>query len=126
MVGGSGEVRAKRRAAAMGSAMQLNSATGVMLPGVARAPDMATTSFAFRKVSGRWEAARAKVVRGPMPMRVIVLGGVGVEDVQDGEVGGGGGGGEEGGVEGVVCGGGGGEEGGGGWGVEEVGPEVWM
>ena len=62
-------------AAAMGSAMQLNSATGVMLPGTEMAPDITTTSLAFMKIVGDSEAARAKFVRGPMAMRVIVSGG---------------------------------------------------
>ena len=75
VLAGSGLVSAYTRAAAMGSAMVLNSATGVMLPGSVIAPPMTTSSFAFIKVTGSWAAARAKVVKGPRAMRVVVLGG---------------------------------------------------
>lgn len=59
----------------MGSAMQLNSATGVMFPGTAMVPDMRISSWAVANVWGEWVAARAKVVAGPMPRRVMVFGG---------------------------------------------------
>lgn len=75
VLAGFGDVNAYRRAAAMGSAMQLNSATGVMLPGSEIAPPITITSLAFRNTCGSWEAARAKFVSGPMPMRVMVSGG---------------------------------------------------
>ena len=75
VVAGFGDVRAKTRAAAGASAMVLNSATGVAFPGPVTAPPMTRTDFARRKVVGEWEAARARLVRGPMAMMVIVPGG---------------------------------------------------
>lgn len=68
-------MRAKIRAAAIGSAIQLNSPTGVMFPGMESAPDMAISSKAFVNVVADSEAAREKFVRGPMDIRVIVSGG---------------------------------------------------
>lgn len=56
--------------------MLLNSATGVILPGTDMAPDMTITSLALRNVVDEVDAARAKFVRGPMPIRVIVSGGL--------------------------------------------------
>ena len=38
-------------------------------------PPITIRFLALRNVWGDWEAARAKFVRGPMPIRVIVLGG---------------------------------------------------
>ena len=75
VLSGSGDVRAYTLAAATGSAMQLNSATGVILPGMEMAPDITTTSLAFMNTVGDSEAARAKFVSGPMAMRVMVSGG---------------------------------------------------
>ena len=60
----------------MGSARQLNSPTGVMLPGSSIAPPITRTSFARRKVCGDFAAARAKVVSGPKAIRVKVSGGL--------------------------------------------------
>lgn len=45
------------------------------MPGTAMAPPMTRRDLAFRKVVGAWAAAVAKVVRGPMAMRVMVWGG---------------------------------------------------
>ena len=73
---GFGDVSAYMRAAAIGSAMLLNSAVGVMLPGSRSAPPMTSSCFARRKVCGSVAAAVAKVVSGPIAIRVIVLGGL--------------------------------------------------
>lgn len=72
---GLGDVSAKMRAAAVGSAMVLNSATGVALPGLWIAPPMIRTDLARKNVAGECEAARARLVSGPTAMMVIVLGG---------------------------------------------------
>ena len=62
----------KTRAAAAGSARILNSPTGVMLPDTVIAPPMTTTLFARRNVCGEREAARAKLVRGPIAIMSMV------------------------------------------------------
>ena len=59
----------------MGSAMQLNSATGVMLPGEEIVPPIMMTSLAFVKTVGSAAAAVARFVSGPIAIRVIVSGG---------------------------------------------------
>lgn len=71
-----GDVRAKTRAAAVGSAKMLNSPTGVIFPGSAIAPPIIKTLFARRKISGDREAARARFVKGPMAMMSTVPGGL--------------------------------------------------
>ena len=75
MLAGLGEVRAKRRAAAVGSAQVLNSAKGVTFPGTEMAPPMMRIDLARVRVWGACEAARARLVRGPMAMIDIVFGG---------------------------------------------------
>ena len=75
VVAGFGDVSAYTLAAAVGSAMQLNSATGVMFPGSFRVPPMTTTSLAFMNVFGSFAAAMAKVVSGPMAIKVMVSAG---------------------------------------------------
>ena len=72
---GLGEVSAKMRAAAMGSALVLNSATGVTLPGLRTAPPITRTDLARRNVVGECDAARARFVSGPTAMIVMVSGG---------------------------------------------------
>ena len=72
---GFGDVNAYTLAAAMGSAMQLNSATGVMLPGRSTVPPITMTSLAFMNVFGSSAAAMAKFVNGPMAIKVMVSGG---------------------------------------------------
>ena len=75
MLAGLGEVNAKTRAAAVASAKVLNSPTGVMLPGTEIAPPMTRTDFARISMVGACEAARARLVRGPIAMTVMVSGG---------------------------------------------------
>lgn len=70
-----GDVNAKMRAAAMGSAMVLNSATGVTFPGLRTAPPMTRTDLARRNVVGECDAARARLVSGPTAMIVMVSAG---------------------------------------------------
>ena len=55
--------------------MQLNSPTGVMLPGSSMVPPMTTSSLAFMKVFESSAAAMAKVVNGPIAIKVIVSAG---------------------------------------------------
>ena len=55
--------------------MQLNSPTGVILPGSSMVPPMTTTSLAFRNVFGSSAAAMAKVVNGPIAIKVMVSAG---------------------------------------------------
>ena len=50
VLAGFGDVSAKILAAAVASAMALNSATGVMFPGSRKQPPITRTSFARRKV----------------------------------------------------------------------------
>lgn len=98
---GSGDVKAKRRAAAKASEWMLNSARGVIyscyivsicfayrfyvqesavnvelltFPGASTAPPMTTTSFALKNVSGSSAAANAKFVIGPTATIVTVSG----------------------------------------------------
>ena len=73
MLSGLGAVRAKILAAAVGSASVLNSATGVAFPGPSTTPPMISTCFARRNIAGECEAARARLVKGPIAMMVMVL-----------------------------------------------------
>lgn len=73
---GFGLVNAYTLAAAVGSAMQLNSPRGVILPGVSMAPPITSTAFARMKILGSVDAAMAKFVKGPIAIRVTVLGGL--------------------------------------------------
>ena len=57
VLAGFGDVRAYIRAAAEGSAMQLNSATGVMLPGSSMVPPITMTALARMNVVGEMDAA---------------------------------------------------------------------
>lgn len=75
VLSGFGADSAKIRAVAMGSAMVLNSATGVAFPGAETAPPMIRTDLARRNIVGECEAARARLVRGPMAMMVMLPGG---------------------------------------------------
>lgn len=75
MLAGSGLVKAYSLAAATASAMVLNSPTGVMFPGTSTAPPITRICLARRNVFGPCAAAVARVVRGPMAMRVIVSAG---------------------------------------------------
>lgn len=76
VLAGVGDVRAKTRAAAVESARILNSPTGVIFPGSTIAPPMTETLFARRKTCGDREAARARLVNGPIAMMSIVSGGL--------------------------------------------------
>ena len=75
MLAGLGEVKAKTRAAAFASANVLNSPTGVILPGTEMAPPITRTDLARISTIGACEAARARLVSGPMAMTVMVSGG---------------------------------------------------
>lgn len=75
MLSGVRDVKANTRAAAIGSASVLNSATGVMLPGKDTAPPINRTDLTRRKTRGSCDAARATLVNGPMAIRSIVSGG---------------------------------------------------
>lgn len=75
VLAGLGDVNAKMRAVAEGSAKVLNSATGVAFPGTEIAPPMTRTDLARMRIFGECDAARARFVRGPMAMIVIVPGG---------------------------------------------------
>lgn len=75
VVAGLGDVNAKTRAVAVGSAKVLNSATGVAFPGPETAPPMTRTDLARMNIFGARDAARARFVRGPTAMIVIVPGG---------------------------------------------------
>lgn len=75
MLLGVGEVNAKTRAAETGSAMVLNSPTGVKFPGTDTAPPMTRTDLARRNTCGEWEAASARFVKGPIAIMSIVSGG---------------------------------------------------
>ena len=72
VLAGFGDVNAYTLAAAIGSAIQLNSATGVILPGSSMVPPMTTTSLAFMNVFGSSAAAMAKFVNGPIAIKVMV------------------------------------------------------
>ena len=82
VLAGLGDVNASTRAAAIGSARTLNSPTGVMFPATLIAPPMTNTSFARRKVCRSWEAAIAKLVKGPSAIRVMVSGGFDASSVK--------------------------------------------
>lgn len=75
VLAGLGDVKAKTRAAAVASARALNSATGVILPGEEIVPPMTRTDLARMNTVGECEAARARFVRGPIAIMVIVSGG---------------------------------------------------
>ena len=53
-----------------------HSARGVMFPGTEMAPPITRSSFTRRNVDASWEAARARLVKGPMAIMVIVFGGL--------------------------------------------------
>ena len=75
VLAGFGDVNAYTLAAARASAMQLNSPTGVILPGSSMEPPMTTTSLAFMNVFGSSAAAMAKFVNGPIAINVMVSAG---------------------------------------------------
>ena len=76
VLAGFGDVNAYTLAAARASAMQLNSPTGVMLPGSSIEPPMTMTSLAFMNVFGSSAAAVAKFVNGPIAIKVMVSAGL--------------------------------------------------
>lgn len=73
---GVGDVNAKILAAETGSATMLNSPTGVIFPGTDTAPPMNRTDLARRNTCGEWEAASARLVKGPIAIMSIVFGGL--------------------------------------------------